>query len=172
MRVRALGVLPVLVASAALAGCGAGTGALPPAATTTAAATATTVAATLTSASDLAACNVLETKIRLVSELVAASVYQVTHSLHPKQLARRTGAAAENLRFAAGVLASIGAPASLVPARNRLVAGLRRFAADFERAQRSVERNDLPAAARELADPPALARLTAAARTIDTACGA
>jgi hypothetical protein len=140
-----------------------------PDATTT---TTTPAPPTLTSAGDRAACNELETNIRIVSQLISGSVEALTHSIHPKQLAKRTGDTQKNLLFASSVLASIGAPPSLVPARAQLVVGLRQFAADFGRARRSVERNDLPTAARQLVDRPALANVTAATQTIDRACGA
>ncbi len=129
-------------------------------------------APTLTSAADIAACNELETNIRIVSQLISGSVEALTHSIHPKQLAKRTGDTQKNLLFAANVLASIGTPPSLVAARGRLVLGLRQFAADFGRAQKSVARNDLPAAAKQLVDRPALANVSAATQAIDKACGA
>ena len=170
-------LLSVATALAALAG---GCGGSSSTATTTAAPVAqpppaTTAPApsapTLTSQNDLAACNVLESNIRIVSQLVSSSSSEITHSLHPKDLAKHTGAAYKNLLFAASVLSSIEAPKSLVSAKRQLVAGLRMFAADFGRAQISVEHDDIATAAQQLVDRPALAKVFTATRTIDRACG-
>jgi hypothetical protein len=180
MRGAGVRVFSVIALAVALAGCG-GKTATRTVTTTVAAPTTPAVPApttparaapTLTSAADRAACDELETNIRIVSQLISGSVEALTHSLHPKQLAKRTGDTQRNLVFAANVLASIGAPPSLVPARGRLVLGLRQFAADFGRAKESVARNDLPTAARQLVDRPALANVTAATQAIDKACGA
>jgi hypothetical protein len=147
----------------ALAGCG-----------SKASETTTTAPAkpTLTSAADLAACNELETKIRVVSRLVSATVEEITLSLHPKQLAKQAADGQRNLSFAANALSSIRVPSSVAPARTQLVAGLRRFAADFGRAGKSVARGDMARAARQLVDRPALAAVTAATKKIDRLCGA
>jgi len=153
----------VITLAATLAGCGGKTSAPPPQAAS---------GPTLTSASDRAACNQLEGNIRIVSQLVSTSVEAMTQSLHPKELAQRTGNAQRSLLYSANVLSLIAAPRSLAPARHRLVAGLRQFAADFGRAQKSVERNDIAKAARQLVDRPALAKVSAATQKIDRACGA
>ena len=155
----------------ALTGCG-GKAAAPPAQTTSAATTTAPAVPTFTSVLDIAACNELETKIRIVSELVSSSVEVMTQSVHPKQLAKRAGDTRDNLLYAAHVLSQIVVPKSLVQARFELTAGLRQFAADFGRAQTSVRHNNLPRAARQLVDRPALAKVTAATTTIDRACRA
>lgn len=126
---------------------------------------------TLTSVSDHAACNELQTNIRIISALISSSVETMTRSLHPKQLAKRTGDTRRNLLYSAAVLAQINTPASLLGARNHLVDGLRAFAADFGRAQRSVARGDMATASRQLVDRPALAEVTQATSVIDKACG-
>jgi hypothetical protein len=149
----------------ALAGCGGKTSAPP---TTT----IVSAAPTLTSPANIAACNRLEANIRNVSLLVSSSIEVMTQSLHPKQLAKRTGDAQKNLLLSASVLSLIEVPKSLVPARKQLVAGLQRFAADFGRAKKSVRRNDIATAARQLVDRPALTQVKAATQTIDRACGA
>jgi hypothetical protein len=144
-----------------------------PTATTPAPATTLAVPSgpTLEALADREACNELQTNIRIASQLVATSAQEITHSLHPKQLARHTGDTRRNLLFAANVLSSIEAPASLVPAKKQLVAGLRRFAADFGRAQRSVAAGSIAKAAQQLVDRPALAQVTTATQTIEHACG-
>jgi hypothetical protein len=155
----------------ALAGCGGKTAALP----TTATSVGTTTASTpkpFTSVLDIAACNELETKIQIVSQLVSSSVEVMTQSVHPKQLAKRAGDTRDNLLYAAHVLAQIVVPKSLVQAQQELTAGLRQFAADFGRAQTSVRHKNIARAARQLVDKAALARVTAATGTIDRACRA
>jgi hypothetical protein len=157
----------VIALAAVLAGCGDKSSAPPAAVTTTVPA-----APTLTSESDLAACNELETNIRIVSSLISGSVEMMTQSLHPKQLAKRTGDTQKNLLLSASVLSLIAAPRPLVQAQKQLVAGLQRFAADFGRAKQSVSRNDIAKAAQQLVDRPALAKVTAATHEIDRACRA
>jgi hypothetical protein len=146
----------LLLAAAALAGCGGKQSAAPTASTS--------------ASPDPAACATLERNIALVSQLVSASVEVMTQSVHPQQLARRAGETRRNLAYAASVLARQQVPSSLGPAKRQLVAGLRAFAADFGRAQKAVARNDLQAAAFALVDRPALAKVKAATRSIDRAC--
>jgi hypothetical protein len=160
MRRGAVHVLAVGAAAAALGGCGGKSSA--PATTST--------APPPLSASDAAACSQLEANIRAVSQLVSSSVEAMTQSLHPKELARRTGYAERNLLYSATVLSQIAVPGSLVEPRRELAAGLRRFAGDFGRAQKSVARNDIPTAARQLVDRPALAKVKAATTKIDRVC--
>ena len=166
--------LVFLLLAFAVTGCGGAKKAAAP--TTTAAAPATTAATptvpTFTSVLDIAACDELQTKIRIVSQLVSASVEVMTQSVHPKQLAQRAGNTEKNLDYAATVLAQIVVPASLVQAQRNLVAGLRRFAGDFGKAQRSVRANNIARAAQQLVDKPALAKVTAATAAINRACGA
>jgi hypothetical protein len=157
-------LLLLTVLAAGLAGCGGKKSAAP--------VSTATGTPTLTSASDRTACGQLEANIRLVSQLVSGGVEAMTHSLRPKQLAKRTGDTQKYLAYAANVLATLDVPGSLVPAQHQLVAGLRAFAADFGHAQRSVRRNDLATAARQLVDRPALAKVSAATEKIDRACGA
>ena len=176
MRRPALAVLAPVAVAAALAGCGGsgggGTTSAQASTPVTTAPTATVPAGpTLTAPDDVAACNELEANIRIVSQLIASSAEALTRSLHSQQLAKRTGDTRKNLLLAARVLSQIQPPASLEGARNRLVHGLRSFAADFGRAQKSVQRGDIAAAARQLVDRPALAEVTDATKQIDAACG-
>jgi hypothetical protein len=163
MRRGVVHALAVAALAAAVAGCGGGKS------SSHAATTAT--AHTLTSPADVAACNELEANIRGISQLVSSSVEAMTQSLHPKELARRTGNTQKNLLYAAVVLTQIQAPSSLAQAKLRLIAGLRRFAGDFGRARASVARNDIATAAGQLVDRPALAGVSSATRAIDRACG-
>jgi hypothetical protein len=180
---RAALALCVLVA---LAGCGGGTTAAPatstagttapPSIETTEPVPATTTTApppapTLTSLSDLATCNVLQRNIAYVSGVVSQSVDFITQSLHPKELAERTGIGRKNLLYAADLMQRTPAPKPLRRAKTQLVTGLRRFAGDFLRAQRSVAKNDLAKAAFELVDRPAVAKIAAGTKAVDRACG-
>ena len=174
MRRRALQLLAATALVVALAGCGhhAAAPVAPPPPPPAPQPPAAPPPPTLTSAADLAACNELETNIRIVSQLISNSVETMTQSLHPKELAKRTGETQRNLLYASSVLSQIDPPRSLVHARRQLVTGLREFAADFGRAKRSVARNDIATAARQLVDRPALAKVTGATGAIDRACGA
>ena len=162
-------MLAGLVVLLALAVTGCGGGKKPAAPATTA---ATPTVPTFTSVVDIAACQELQTKIRIVSQLVSASVEVMTQSVHPKQLAQRAANTQKNVAYAATVLAQIVVPASLEQAQRNLVAGLRRFAGDFGKAARSVRQNDIAKAAQQLVDKPALAEVTAATAKINRACGA
>ncbi|HEX7312225.1 MAG TPA: hypothetical protein VF232_13710 [Gaiellaceae bacterium] len=168
MRRSAVRAVSAIALAAAFAGCAGKTTTKPAPAMTTA---PTVAAPTLTSDADRATCQRLEATIRFVSQLVSTSVDSMTQSVHPKELAKRTGDAKKNLLYAASLLSLLAAPEPLVSAKYELVAGLRRFAADFGQAQKSVARDDIATAARQLADPSALARVRVAARRIDRECG-
>ena len=71
------------------------------------AAKTTTAPPPFTSVLDIAACDELETKIGIVSQLVSSSVEVMTQSVHPKQLAKRAGATRDNMLYAAHVLDQI-----------------------------------------------------------------
>ena len=177
MRTRAGQVLAAAALAAALAGCGGHSSSAPPAttvpATTAQAPSPTTIdpPSPKLSTATAAACGPLETDIRIVSQLVSTSVEVMTQSTHPEQLAARAGNASKNLVYSARVLSRIDVPSNLAQPRNQLVVGLRAFGADFGRAQQAVVRNDLAAAAQELVDRPALAKVRSATAAIDRACG-
>src|SRR5262245_52000678 len=175
MRTRAGQVLAAAVLTAALAGCGGHSSSASPAttapATTAQAPSLTTIDPPSPKLSTSAACGELETDIRIVSQLVSTSVEVMTQSTHPKELAVRAGNASKNLVYSAHVLSTIDVPRTLTRPRNQLVVGLRAFGADFDRAQKAVARNDLAAAAQELVDRPALAKVRTSTATIDRACG-
>src|SRR5262249_13973164 len=128
MRGQGLRVLAAVATAVAVAGCG-GTSSAPT--TRAAATTAATSVPTLTSESDRQARAEVVTHLRLVRAFVSGSVTVVTHSTRPAQLATRTALARRNLVLSANDLATVDVPRRLEPARNRLVRGLRRFAADF-----------------------------------------
>src|SRR3954447_4695364 len=80
---------------------------------------------------DAASCNQLEGYIRLVSQVISTSVQEMTQSVHPKQLAARTGATQRNLARAPNVIERFQLPPTLDQPRTRLVRELRLFGADF-----------------------------------------
>jgi len=166
----------VLALAGCLAGCGGKQAADVPSTTTAASPPPPTTTAplppTLTSASDRAMCAELETKIRLVSQVVSGSVEMMTQSLHPAELARRTGQAQQNIAYAAGALELMRVPAPLRTARRNLVVGLNSYAADFGKAKASVASGDIATAAQQLVDRPAFAQISSAAKKINRACGA
>jgi hypothetical protein len=156
----------------ALAGCGGKQAADRPTTTAPPPTTTAPLPPTLTTASDRAMCAELETKIRLVSQVVSGSVELMTQTLHPKELARQTGLAQQNITYAAGALELMRVPPSLKTARRNLVVGLNSFAADFGKAKASVQHGDIATAAQQLVDRPALAKVSSATKKIDRACGA
>jgi hypothetical protein len=150
---------------------------VPPA--TTAATTAPTstttqthpLAPTLTSASDLAACVELTTNLRVISTLIRSSVEDITQALHPKQLAKKTSDASQNLLYSAKVIALLEVPPSLEKTRARFVSGIRRFGADYARASKATAKGDLARASHYLHDGVALAEIDAASKKINRVCG-
>jgi hypothetical protein len=162
---RVLAIAATLVLAAIVAGCG-GAKHTPPAPTTAAATTTTT-----TSVAGTVSCKEIELDVGFISQLISNTVESITNSLHPKQLAHRTGVGRQSLLVAARLVERFHPPPSLALARTQLVHGLRRFAADFGRAQRSVQKNDIAKASQQLNDPAALAGVRRATAAIDRVCG-
>jgi hypothetical protein len=150
---QALPLAASLAAAGLLAGCGGGTHSAP---------TTTHVSAT--------ACGEVELDVQFISQLISNQVEAMANSLHPKQLAKRTGTAQQSLLVAARLVKRFHAPPSLARARLQLVDGLERYAADFGRARRSVAKNKIAKASQQLADPVALAEIKEATKAIDRAC--
>jgi hypothetical protein len=156
---QALAVAAFLAVAALVAGCGGGTHKA--AAPTTTAPRVSTVA-----------CGEVELDVQFISQLISNQIEAMANSLHPKQLAKRTGVAQQSLLVAARLVKRFHAPPSLVRARAQLVDGLQLYAADFGRARRSVAKNDMATASQQLADPVALAEVKEATKAIDRACRA
>ena len=148
-----------------LAGCGGGAKHAP---TTTR--TTPKAAPRFTSPVDLQECANLESNLTTISQLVSSVVEYMTQSLHPKELAKRTGQARLDLLVSAKAFQGLGAPKRLVAARNELAGGLREYAADFAVAQKAVQHKNLAKASAALADEDALGKLKAATHAIDRAC--
>ena len=121
---------------------------------------------------DVAACVELEQRIAIVSHVVSGSTEAITKAINPKQLARLTGEAQQSLVISARALELADAPAALARSKRRLVAGLREYAADFERARRSTARGDIETAAGQLHDEIALDKIVTSLKKIDRACRA
>jgi hypothetical protein len=127
--------------------------------------------ATTTQPVSSVACGEAVLDVRFISQLISNNVEAMANSLHPKQLARRTGTAQQSLLVAARLVKRFHAPPSLAHARAQLIDGLQRYAADFGDARRSVAKNDMATASQQLADPVALAEVKKATKAIDRICG-
>jgi hypothetical protein len=159
-----------LAAAGLLTGCGS-KAPEPRSATSTAAATASPEAA-LTSPSDVAACGQLEETIRAVSLVVGHTTEDITQALHPKELAAKLGTARHSLLDSAKVVEIVRAPKPLAGSQREFAQGLRMFAADFARGQRSAAMGDMQKATAQLTDEAALRKIQVAAKHIDDLCGA
>jgi hypothetical protein len=174
----------VLATAGVLAGCGGKPDPQPsakataapaaPAATPTATATkAASPVATLTSASDLAACAQLEQAVQAVSSLVGHTTEGITKALHPKELAKRTATAQQSLLDSAKLIKLVkDMPEPLVGPQLQFEQGLRMFAADFGRATASASQGDIAGAAQRTVDKTALRKIQSSAKRIDDLCGA
>lgn len=168
----------VLAAAGLLAGCG-GKAASSPSATATAAAATATPAATktpsappLTSASDVAACAVLEQAIQAVSQLVGHTTEGITQALNPQDLAKQVGTAQQSLLDSAKLVELVDAPKPLTGSQRQFVQGLRMFAADFARGKVAAGKGDMAKATELLTDEAALRKIQTASKRIDDRCGA
>jgi hypothetical protein len=163
----------VLATAAVLTGCG-GKADSPPSGTVTATATPTKTTSPgpkLTSASDLAACAQLEQAVHAVSALVGHTTEGITQARHPRQLAKRMSTAQHSLLDSAKLVGLVHVPEALAGPQLQFEQGLRRFAADFGRAQGSAAQGDITQAARQTVDAHALRDLQKSAKRIDDLCG-
>jgi hypothetical protein len=156
---QALPAAACLAVAALIAGCG--DGMHPAAAPTT---TTPPVAA--------AACGEVVLDVQFISQLISNNVEAMANSIHPKQLAERTGTAQQSLLVAARLVERFQAPPSLAHARAQLIHGLQLYAADFGRARRAVLKKDMANASQQLTDPVALGEVKEATKAIDHACRA
>ena len=171
------GFVLCLVPLVLAAGCGGGkkasTTVLPPPSTELEPTTTASTAPTLTSAEDIAACNVLARNLRVVSQMITTSTeIMTTQSVHPKDLARRVGESRKVLLYAARIMELTDVPASLARTRTQFVSSIRSFAADFAKAKAYVSRKDMARAATVMRDQEALNKLAASSRRIEQTCGA
>lgn len=170
----------VLATAGLLAGCGGKADPRPAAKATAAAPTATPTqtkaaspVATLTSASDLAACTQLEQAVRAVSALVGHTTEGITQALHPKELAKKTATAQQSLLDSAKLIKLVAkVPEPLVGPQLQFEQGLQMFAADFGRATAAAARGQIAEAAQRTVDKTALRKIQRSAKRIDDLCGA
>ncbi len=164
---RLLPLASLLATAGLLVACGSDRAAAPPETST-----AAEPVPAIVSPSDVAACVELEQRIAVVSHVVSGSTEAITKARNPKQLARLTGEAQQSLVISARALELADAPPALARSKRRLVAGLREYAADFERARRSTLRGDIETAAGQLHDEIALDKIVTSLKKIDRACRA
>jgi len=151
--------LTLLAVALLLAGCGQQTG--------TAAANPSTPAQPSV---DRAACAQLLGRLDQVSIVISASSELIANSADTAQLGQRIAAEAAQLRTAADLMARGPVPAALAKADQDLVAALRTFTDDFNRAGEAAKRGDLRAAVDAMRDEAAVQRIVAASQTIEDSC--
>jgi hypothetical protein len=144
----------------ALAGCG-GKKASP----TTTEATAVTIAP-----ADRAACTLLFARLQRVTLALQTSSELIAHSINKRQLTQRIAIEQVQLQRSAKLMAGGPIPRPLVGADRDLVAALRAFARDFDRAKAPASRGDFQAASAAMSDAPVVRRILRASKTIEKAC--
>src|SRR4051794_12858223 len=153
----------VLLAVAALAGCGSGArrAAPPPTTTVTTSATTTTATQPLPPA-----CTLLFARLQRVTAAVQASSELIARSNNKAQLAERIRIEQVQLGRAADLLEAGSVPSSIAPVNADLVAALRRFARDFGAARAPAAGGGFAPPSQGMTDPLALRRLAAAGAKI------
>jgi len=122
------------------------------------------------SASDRAACAQLLSRLDQVSVVISASSELIANSTDAAQLGQRIADEAAQLKTAAELMARGPVPAPLAQADQDLVAALRAFTDDFNRAGEAAKRGDLRAAVDAMRDQAAVQRIVAASQTIEDSC--
>ena len=101
---------------------------------------------------------------------ISASSELIANSVDKQQLGQRIAAEASQLRRAADLMAQGPVPAPLVKADRDLVAALRTFADDFDRAKDAAGRGDYRGAVDAMRDEPTVQRIVDASQTIEDSC--
>lgn len=122
------------------------------------------------SAADRAACAQLLSRLDQVSIVIGASSELIANSTDTSQLGQRIADEAAQLHTAADLMARGPVPAPLAQADQDLVAALRAFTDDFNRAGEAAKRGDLRAAVDAMRDEAAVQRIVAASQTIEDSC--
>ena len=122
------------------------------------------------SAADRAACAQLLSRLDQVSIVISASSELIANSTDTAQLGQRIADEAAQLKTAAELMARGPVPAPLAQADQDLVAALRAFTDDFNRAGEAAKRGDLRAAVDAMRDDAAVQRIVAASQTIEDSC--
>jgi hypothetical protein len=158
----------VLAAACVTSACGS-KAAPAPQSTPAAAATATPIAI---APQDQQACALLFTRLRRVTVALSSSSSLVAQSVDAKDLSGRIATEQQQLERSARLMAAGIVPDSLVTTNQRLVAALRTFARDFDKAEAPARSGDLAGAVQAMTDQEAVNEILAAAKTIEGACGA
>lgn len=122
------------------------------------------------SAADRAACAQLLGRLDQVSIVISASSELIANSADTVQLGQRIADEAAQLRAAADLMAKGPVPAPLAGTDQALVAALRAFTDDFNRAGEAANRGDLRAAVDAMRDEAAVQSIVAASQTIEDSC--
>lgn len=160
-------LLSLIAVALLVAGCGQQVGSPAASPSTSAAPSAGKVSI---SAADRAACAQLLGRLEQVTLAISASSELIANSTDTRQLRQRIGEEAAQLRQAADLMAQGPAPAPLLKADQDLVAALRTFTDDFNRANEAAARGDLRAAGDAMRDEAAVQRIVAASTTIEDSC--
>ena len=121
-------------------------------------------------AGDRPACAQLFTRLQQVSSAIGASSELIANSVNKTQLSERIAYEQAQLQQAADLMAKGPVPPGLVAADRQLVAALRAFTADFERARAPAALGDFKAAAAAMTDDAVVQRIVNASKTIEDAC--
>ena len=159
----------VLAAAAILAAASSAAGCAQPAESTAAGPSASAHAVSI-SAVDRPACAQLLGRLQQVTLAITASSELIANSVDKQQLGQRIAQEVTQLRRAADLMAQGPVPAPLVKADQDLVAALRVFAADFDRAKDAAARGNFGAAVDEMRDEPTVQRIVTASQTIEDSC--
>jgi hypothetical protein len=124
----------------------------------------------LISPADRGACAQLIGRLQQVTLVISASSELIANSVDKQQLGQRIAAEASQLRRSADLMAQGPVPAPLVKADQDLVAALRTFADDFDRAKDAAARGDYRAAVDAMRDEPTVHRIVDASQRIEDAC--
>ena len=121
-------------------------------------------------AADRPACAQLFARLQQVSAAIQGSSELIANSLDKTQLSERIAYEQSQLQQSADLMEQGPVPAALASADHDLVAALRAFTADFERAREPAARGDFQAAAEAMTDTAVVTRIVNASKTIEDAC--
>src|SRR6266545_3450728 len=113
---------------------------------------------------DRPACAQLFARLQRVSAAIQGSSELIANSLSKAQLSERIAFEQSQLQQSADLLEQGPVPAALAGADRDLVAALRAFTADFERAREPAARGDFQAAAEAMTDTAVVTRIVNASK--------
>jgi hypothetical protein len=132
---------------------------------------ASPAAAPQISAADRPACAVLYARLQRVTVALTSGSELLAQSENEHDLGERIATQRQQLERSARLLDAGVVPKSLAPTNRQLVAALRDFARDFQRAEAPAKRGNLQGAVAAMTDQAVVDRVLAATQTIETACG-